>query len=111
MNNYLIDEEVLAEFADNLLKQKFPNQTAGENAPLREKITKELDDKITKELFGSLSEEQLAELNQILDNENASEIEFQSFFEGVNIDVEHIMMTTMTNYQKQFLTGGENESK
>ena len=108
MDNYLIDEATLAEFADALLKQKFPNQPTGDKS-LREKIIKELDDEITKKLFGSLTKEQLADLNKILDNENAPEIEFQSFFEENGIDAEQIMVATMTSYQQQLLKGDQNE--
>lgn len=108
MDNLLIDRETLGRFVDELIKKKpLSVGTTEELNALREESIKALDDKITMAIFGGLNEQQNAELNQLLDRSDASETEFQQFFERNGLNVEEAVTNTVRVFGREFL-GGEN---
>jgi hypothetical protein len=107
MNDYLVDYEVLAEFLDKLLAEKYPNQPAEELKSIREDGIRKLDDKIGKEVFGTLTEPQLDELDHLLDNQSATPEDYQEFFKKSGIDVEFKVTLAMQDFKQEFL-GGQN---
>ena len=108
MDNYLVDRETLAQFIDELIKQKpLPANSADELNSVREKAIKDLDYQIGTAIFGGLSSEKLAEINHLLDNDEENPEVFQNFFASSGIDLQQTISDTMTAFGKQFL-GGEN---
>ncbi|MBQ3280464.1 hypothetical protein IJG92_02305 [Candidatus Saccharibacteria bacterium] len=97
MNKYLVDEAVLSEAADALLKEN----PAMSKADLMQK----LDHQITKAIVGSLTEEQGAELEKILD-EGATEDAIDDFFAKYNINLEEVIKNAILEFKKDFDEGG-----
>jgi len=97
MNKYLVDEAVLSEAADALLKEN----PAMSKADLMQKI----DHQITKAIVGSLTEEQGAELEKILD-EGATEDAIDDFFAKYNINLEEVIKNAILEFKKDFDEGG-----
>lgn len=97
MNKYLVDEAVLSEAADALLKEN----PAMSKADLMQK----LDHQITKAIVGSLTEEQGAELEKILD-EGATEDAINDFFAKYNINLEEVIKNAILEFKKDFDEGG-----
>lgn len=108
MDDYLIDRQTLGQFVDALIKKKaLPVDNPEELESVREDAMKSLDDKISLAVFGRLSEEQNTEFNQMLDR-NASEDEYESFFNRIGLNVEETITNTMKAFAEGFL-GGQNE--
>lgn len=97
MNTYLVDEAVLSEAADALLKEK----PVGSKTDLMRK----LDHKITKAIVGSLTEEQGAKLEKLLD-EGATEEGIDEFFAKYNINLEEVIKNAVLEFKKEFDEGG-----
>ena len=107
-DNYLMDQEALGNFIDELIRRKYPTgDIPGEVDFLKRKSMKELDDQIGAAIFGSLTDEQDAELNRLLDQDPDNEQLYQDFFERIGLDLEKITSEAMENYAKNFL-GGKN---
>ncbi|MBQ3353345.1 hypothetical protein IJG89_03340 [Candidatus Saccharibacteria bacterium] len=109
MDDYLIDRKFLAEFVDNLIKQK-PTATDNDNDidAIREKAIRELDDKIGMAIFGKFTKEQNEEYNRILDDDNLGSDAIASFFDKIGLNPSEIVTQTMEEYGKDFL-GGKND--
>lgn len=107
MDNYFIDRETLSELVDGLIKKKpLAVDNTEELDKIREEAIASLDDKIVAALFGNLTEEQDTELNRLLDSD-ASEDEYQEFFDKIGLDMEKIITNTMEQFAQEFL-GGQN---
>lgn len=102
MNKYLVDEAVLSEAADALLKEN----PAMSKADLMQK----LDHQITKAIVGSLTEEQGAELEKILD-EGTTEDAIDDFFAKYNINLEEVIKNAILEFKKDFDEGGARWAK
>ena len=108
MNDYLMDQETLGKFVDELIKNKtLPVENTEELSALREKSMKELDDRIADAIFGSLTDEQATELEQILDRDDGTEQPYQEFFNRIGLDLEKITADAMQAFAQEFL-GGQN---
>ena len=104
-----MDREDLEKFVDELTKNKpAPVNSADELYNWREQKIKELDDKIGASIFSSLSEEQLAELNNLLDSDDAIPDTFQTFFQNAGVDVETKITEAMRSVATDYL-GGQND--
>lgn len=107
MESYLVDQEILEQFADYLISEKYPDQPVSAHANTKKEIMRGVDHQILKNILGNLTKEQGAELNLLLDkseNENA----FKAFFAHRGIDLEKILENTMVDFRNNFLKGGEN---
>lgn len=108
MNEYLIDQETLGQFIDELIKQKtLPIDNTEELATIREEAIKSLDNRITASIFDSFNEQQNQEFDRLIDNPESSPQDFETFFERSNLDIEQIISDTMQAFAKEFL-GGQN---
>lgn len=103
MDNYLVDRETLGQFVDALIQKKFPNQPATDFVNLKEDAIGALDARITDAIFRDLNDSQLSELNQLLDNEAASESDFAGFFEKSGINLEQKITNVFENFKAAFL--------
>ena len=110
MDDYLIDRQTLGQFVDALIKKKtLAVSTTDELDTLREETMKSLDDQIGLAIFGNLTESQDAEFNQMLDR-NASESEYEDFFQRINLNVGDVVTNTMKSFAQNFL-GGQNATE
>ena len=108
MDNYLIDRETLGGFVDELIKSKtLPVSSAEELNAKREAAIKALDEKISLAIFGRFTPEQNTEFNQLLDRADATEADYQDFFDKAGLDVEKIAEGIMQQFAQDFL-GGQN---
>lgn len=108
MNDYLIDQEVLEEFIDELLKhQALPVDSPEELTRKREEAIRALDDKIGLAIFSRFTEEQGQEYEQLLGGDDVSAEDCQAFFDKIGLDVDTIISDTMQEFAKEFL-GGKN---
>lgn len=97
MNKYLVDEAVLSEAADALIKE---NPTMSKTD-----LMQKLDHQIIKAIVGSLTEEQGAELEKILDGDTTEEA-IDDFFAKYNINLEEIIKNAVLDFKKEFDEGG-----
>ena len=97
MNKYLVDEAVLSEAADALIKE---NPTMSKTD-----LMQKLDHQIIKAIVGSLTEEQGAELEKILDGDTTEEA-IDDFFAKYNINLEEIIKNAVIDFKKEFDEGG-----
>lgn len=97
MNKYLVDEAVLSEAADALLKEN--------PAMSKTDLMQKLDHQIIKAIVGSLTEEQGAELEKILDGDTTEEA-IDDFFAKYNINLEEIIKNAVLDFKKEFDEGG-----
>ena len=109
MNTYLVDEAVLGEFVDGLLKEKYPNEPVEKHADLKQGLVDKLDLQITKAIVGSLTEEQGEELSKLLDEDTSSPDTFENFFKKHNINLEGVIKDAMISFKDDFEKGDENE--
>lgn len=108
MDNYLIDRETLSQFVDELIKkQPLAVNSAEELNSVREAAIKSLNDKITAAVFGQFTPEQTAALRQLLARPDATEQDYENFFEQNNLDVEQTIADAMQQFAQEF-TGGQN---
>lgn len=108
MDNYLIDRETLGKFVDELIKKKpLPVNNPEELNVLREKAINDLDEKIGIALFSKLTRTQYDELDQLLDDEQATEETFAAFFNRANVNVEDTITEAVQAFGTEFL-GGQN---
>lgn len=108
MNNYLIDRETLGKFVDELIKKKpLPVNTPEELNALRENAIQSLDERIGMAVFGKLSDEQNAAFNQMLDRGDATEEDFQKFFDDAGVNIDQSISDAMNAFREEFL-GGQN---
>ena len=106
MEKYLIDRETLEKFVDELMKKRtLPVNTVEEMNSLKEEMIKNLDDRIGEAIFGRLSEEQLDEVNQLMDQEDATEETFREFFDKTGLNIEEIMSDTAEKFSQEFIGG------
>lgn len=108
MENNYIEHEVLGNFVDKLIAQKYPDQPLENFADFREKSIASIDKAIDKAIFGSLNREQLAEINEILDRGEENPQVFGDFFKKCGVDTEQKTTEVLENFKTQFL-GGSNE--
>lgn len=108
MDNYLIDQETLGKFVDELFKKKpMPTSNAEELNYLRTREIAKLDDRISDAIFGSLNDAELDEINQMFDRDEESPDVFRNFFKNAGVDVEQTITKTMEAYANEYL-GGQN---
>lgn len=98
MNTYLVDEAVLSEAADALIKENPAMQKAD--------LMQKLDHQITKAIVGSLTEEQGAELEKLLDENATDPTAFDDFFAKHNINLEEVIKKAVVDFKKAFDEGG-----
>lgn len=108
MESYLVDEALLSEAADSLIKERYPNESPENYAELKKKIMDGLDHQIIKAIIGSITEEQGAELSQILDGDDSDPDKFDAFFEKYGIDLEEVVKKAILEFKSQFEKGGKN---
>lgn len=108
MNNYLVDESVLGQFADALIKEKFPDDTAA-HADLRNALMAKTDHQIIKSIISNLTEEQGAELSKLLDSDTTAPEDFDKFFEKYGVNLEEVIKTAMLEVKDEFEKGGQDE--
>ena len=109
MDNFLIDQEDLGEFIDELLKHKaLPVNSAEELAREREALIKALYDKITIAIFSQFTDEQGEELKQLLARDEDDKETYQAFFDKIGLDLDATISNAMTDFAKEFL-GGKDE--
>ncbi len=102
----LVDEAILGQFIDELIKRKpLAVSSAEELAEFRTKSMHELDDRILQAVLSSLTEEQGRELDQILDSDTGAPEPYQEFFAKNGIDVEKLSTDVITQYAQEFLGG------
>lgn len=105
-SEYLVDEAILGQFIDELIKRKpLAVSSAEELAEFRTKSMHELDDRILQAVLSSLTEEQGRELDQILDSDTGAPEPYQEFFAKNGIDVEKLSTDVITQYAQEFLGG------
>ena len=107
MESYIVDESVLGEFVDALLKEKYPNEPVEAHADLRKVAIAKLNHQILKAILGSLTPEQGAELNKLLDENGEDPEAFENFFKDRNLDLEKIITDAMVEFKNDFEKGGE----
>ena len=107
METYLVEPEILEQFADHLIGEKYPDHPISSHANIKKEIMKALDHQILKGILGSLTKEQGAELNRLLDK-TEDPAAFEAFFTRYNIDLEENIKNTMVNFRNNFLEGGQN---
>ena len=107
MDNYLIDRETLAEYVDEIMKQKpAPVNTPEELNALREQNIQELDKRIKKAIVNSLTEPQQEELLTLLDSETVTEEDFQAFFDRAGVNIEQMLTNAIVQFGKEYLGDG-----
>ena len=109
MDNYLIDREILSSLVDELFKKKplAVNNTEELNK-LRESTINSLDDKIGTAIFSQFTREQNEEYHRLIDREDATEQDFEKFFNDSGIDLEKTITDTMQKFAEDFI-GGQND--
>ena len=107
MENYLIGRDTLGKLVDQLIAQKYPNQSPDSLNEIREDNIRKLDDQISEAIFGGLNDEQLDEINAMFDREENNPSAFQIFFKNAGIDLEQAIKDEMSKFSQEFL-GGEN---
>ena len=107
MESILNSREIMGQFVDALMAQKYPGQPADTLQNEREAAIKSLDDEVCYAIFGGLDTEQLAEINRILDT-TPDESHITAFFDKAGIKPEEKSAEAMQNFAKKFL-GGVNE--
>lgn len=108
MESYLVDEAVLDQFADALIKEKYPNDPAGTHADLKKTLMVKADHQILKTLIGNLTAEQGAELEKLLDENDTDPAVFDAFFEKHGINLQEIFKDAMLKFKDDFLKGDKN---
>ena len=108
MEQYLIEHDVLARLVDNLLVQKYQNQTPANLKEIREDNVHKLDEFISARVFDGLSDDQLDELNGLFDRQENDPTVFQDFFRNNNISLKQIVDKAIQDFSQDFL-GGQHE--
>lgn len=108
MDSYLVDKEVLGEFVDAFINEKFPGQESAVSAGVREDAIRALDHQIMKAILGQLTKEQGAELAHLLEKEDSDESTFAEFFEKNHINLEETIQAAVQNFKDVFVKGGQN---
>lgn len=107
MDNYLVDRETLAQFVDEIMKQKpLAANTPEEVNQLRERLIAELDQKIGHQIFGSLTRQQLADLTAMMDQASTTEDDIAEFFKQAGLDLNAVLQKAVSEFAQEFL-GGE----
>ena len=109
MESYLVDEAVLGEIVDALLKEKYPDQPVEDHASIKKDLIKKLDHQILKAVVSSLTPEQGKELDQLLEKDSSDPVAFENFFKERNIDLEKIVTDVMESFKNDFMKGDKNE--
>ena len=109
MELYLVDEAVLIEFVDALLREKYSDSPIDNYDSVERKAVRTLDQQISEAILGSLNAEQVVELERLLDDSSAKPSMFQDFFNNNGIDLQKIIEDTMANFRSEFLREGNNE--
>lgn len=105
MESYLVDEAVLGEIVDAILKEKYPNQPAENHADIKKDLVKKLDQQILRAVVGSLTPEQGNELNQLLEKDNSDPEAFEGFFKDHDIDLEKVIANAITSFKDDLKKG------
>ena len=108
MENNFIQHEILGQFVDGLIAQKYPGQPAENFKEIREKSIDEVNKKIDMAIYSSLSIEQLEEINALFDRNEENPDVFTEFFKNAGVDAEQKTKEAMESYAISFL-GGNNE--
>lgn len=107
MDNYLIDQQILEQFVDELMRKKpLPLASTEQIKNFREELIGSLDKEIGLAIFSKLDDAQLAEFNQLLDSNDSPET-FKKFFGDSSVDLQETISETLTTFGKRFL-GEEN---
>ena len=108
MDNYLLDRESLGKIVDKIMSaQPMPANSPEELNNLREANIKKLDDKVAEAIFGSLNDEQLAQINNLLDNDDGSTGAYETFFQEAGIDIQQTITKAAQELSAE-LSGGQN---
>ncbi len=108
MNTYFVDEAVLSETAEALIKEKYPGEPLEKHAALKTDLMKKIDHQISKAFIGSLTQEQGEELAEIMDKNPESEEALDDFFQRHNIDLQTVFTNVMIDLKNDFLKGDKN---
>ena len=109
MDSHLVDEAPLGEFADALIKAKYPGKLPENYAELKTKLMEKTNYEITKAIIGSLTEEQGEELSKFVDENTAGPEGYDEFFNKYNLNLDEIVQDAMRKVKNDFEKGGENE--
>ena len=107
MDSHLVDEAPLGEFADALIRAKYPNELPKNYAELKAELMKKTNYEITKTIIGSLTEEQGEELSKFVDENTAGPEGYDEFFSKYNLNLDEMVQTAMRKVKDDF----EKESK
>ena len=108
MENYLVDNETLTNFVDELIAKKFPDESPENHQTLRAESIDKLGNAINDAVFSNLDEEKIDELDALLDQEDATENTFTEYLASNGIDLEKTLMQVFEDFRDAFL-GGDNE--
>lgn len=108
MESYLVDEQVLGDIVDALIKEKYPDDPIENHQDIRRDAIKSLDHQIVKSIIGKLTKDEGAELNRLLNENTEDPSVFDEFFEKHNIDLQATITDAMVSFKNQFLKGDEN---
>jgi len=108
MENNYIEHEVLGNFVDKLLAQKYPGQPLENFKDFREKSIESISNAIDRAVYGSLNREQFTEINELLNRGEENPEVFSNFFKKCGIDPEQKTTEVLNSFKTQFL-GGSNE--
>ena len=107
VENTLVNRQDLAHFVDELIKKKsLPAMPAEELNDLRARTIDTLDDHIGLAIFGQLDDAEDAELNRMLDDDSATERDYDDFFTSAGINISQTVQDTMTAFATAFLEEG-----
>lgn len=105
-SEYLIDESVLGQFIDELIKRKpLAVNSVEELANFRNKSIRELNNRFIEAIFHGLTETQREELSQILSSDAGAAEPYQEFFAKNGINLEQLFTETTKQYAQEFLGG------
>lgn len=97
--------EKMAEFVDALIAQKYPNDTPGSHADLRENLIKDLSKSIDDATDNLLTAEQSAELAQLLAGQDDAAYAkiYLNYYSNHGIDFQQKVQDAMISFGQKFL--------
>ncbi len=105
-SEYLVDESVLGQFIDELIKRKpLAVSSVEELVDFRKKSMRELNNRFIETLFNRLSDAQREELSQILSSDTGGAEPYQEFFVRNGINLEQLFTKATEQYAQEFLGG------
>jgi len=106
VGEFLIGSENLAALVDALISAKYkalPPFDTGDLAIIREQACKDLDDKVGFAIFSRFTESQNDAFHALLDRDDATEQDFERFFNEIGLNLEQVMQDAMISFSKEFL--------